>query len=71
MKEQRITIDIDAEGRISADAEGFEGDLCLKELEKLLEGCTSAWEQVERKPDTARARVGGARVLGLKQGGKP
>jgi hypothetical protein len=71
MKEQRITIEIDAEGRLSADAEGFERDLCLKELEKLLEGCASAWEHVERKPDASTARTGAGRVLGLKQGGKP
>jgi hypothetical protein len=71
MKEQRITIEIDAEGRLSADAEGFERDLCLQELEKLLEGCASAWERVERKPDAATARTGTGRVLGLKQGGKP
>ena len=38
MKEQRIVIEIDEEGRIRADADGFAGDTCLRELEKLLEG---------------------------------
>lgn len=71
MKEQRITIEIDAEGGVSADAEGFEGGLCLKELEKLLEGCASAWEHVERKPDAGTAHTVASRVLGVKQGGKP
>ncbi|WPB81717.1 hypothetical protein KYC5002_21700 [Archangium violaceum] len=69
MKEQRITIEIDAEGRLSADVEGFEGDTCLRELEKLLAGCASAWERVERKPDTKSVRVTSQQKVGL--GKKP
>ena len=38
MKEQRITIEIDEDGQLRADAEGFAGDLCVKDLERLLEG---------------------------------
>lgn len=38
MKEQRITVEIDREGRITADAEGFTGDACLRDLERLLDG---------------------------------
>ncbi len=71
MKEQRITIDIDAEGRLSADAEGFEGDQCLRDLEKLLEGCAAAWKHVERKPDTTTARLNTRPALGLSRGKKP
>lgn len=51
MKEQRITIDIDADGRISADAEGFTGDACLRDLERLLEGLSAGTATIERKPD--------------------
>lgn len=51
MKEQKITIEIDREGRISADAEGFIGDACLRDLEKLLEDLSPGIELVDRKPD--------------------
>ncbi len=57
MKEQRITIEIDAQGRISADAEGFTGDACLKDLERILEGLASGRATLERKSDTREARV--------------
>lgn len=57
MKEQRITIEIDREGRITADTEGFTGDACLGELERLLEGLAPGKLTVERKPDTGSARV--------------
>lgn len=57
MKELRIEIEIDRDGRISADAEGFSGDACLRDLEKLLDGLAE-WQEVERKPDA------GAQVLG-------
>jgi len=33
MKEHNIMVEIDEEGRISADADGFEGETCLAELE--------------------------------------
>ena len=51
MKEQRISIEIDGEGRLSAEAEGFTGNACIKDLEKLLEGLAVAWEHVEEKRD--------------------
>ena len=38
MKEQRITIEIYEDGQLRVDAEGFAGDLCVKDLERLLEG---------------------------------
>ena len=71
MKEQRITIEIDAEGRLSADAEGFEGDTCLRDLEKLLAECAPAWEHVERKSDAKNARVATQQTLGVGRGKKP
>lgn len=57
MKEQKITIEIDREGRISADAEGFSGDACLRDLEKLLEDLSPGIELVDRKPDQGSVGV--------------
>jgi len=57
MKEQRITVEIDREGRITADAEGFGGDACLRDLERLLEGLSPGTATLERKPDAAAHRV--------------
>ena len=61
MKEQKITIEIDAEGRITADAVGFSGDACLKELDRLLDGLGLATASIERKPEAGTARVHAAR----------
>ncbi len=69
MKEQRIVVEIDGEGRITADAEGFSGDACLRDLERLLEGLSPGTATVERKPDTGAARVTQARTQTL--GKKP
>lgn len=57
MKEQRITIEIDHEGRITADAEGFSGDACLRDLERLLESLAPGMAKVDRKPDAGRAQI--------------
>lgn len=57
MKEHRITIEIDREGRITADANGFTGDACLRDLERLLEGLAPSTATVDRKPDSGTARV--------------
>jgi DUF2997 family protein len=56
MKEQRITMEIDCDGRITAEAEGFSGDACLRDLEKLLDGLAD-WESVERKADSDERTV--------------
>lgn len=37
MAEQRITITIDENGQITAKTEGIKGEICLSELEQLLE----------------------------------
>lgn len=69
MKEQRITIEIDAEGRITADAEGFSDGTCLKDLEKLLEDLGSLTESIERKPDAKDQQR--TTQKGLQNGRKP
>lgn len=51
MKEQRIIIEISHDGRIKADAEGFTGDACLRDIDKLLDGLAPGRAAVERKPD--------------------
>lgn len=57
MKEQKIVVEIDRDGRITADAEGFTGDACLKDLETLLEGLGSLPESTTRKPDAGAVKV--------------
>jgi hypothetical protein len=57
MKEHRITIEIDREGRITADAVGFSGDACLHDLERLLDGLAPGQATQNRKPDSGQARV--------------
>ncbi len=56
MKEQRITIEISQDGKITADAEGFSGDACLKDLERLLEGLAPGTASVNRKADDGVTR---------------
>ena len=50
MKETTIIVTISPEGTISADADGFTGDACLKDLERLLEGLAPGTATVARKP---------------------
>lgn len=69
MKEQRITIEIDHEGRIIADAEGFTDDACIKDLERLLEGLAPGTATMARKPDAGTVRVTTTRTQGV--GKKP
>lgn len=69
MKERRITIEIDHQGRITADADGFTGDACLKDLERLLEGLSPGTATVDRKPDAGAARVSATQTQGI--GKKP
>lgn len=69
MKEQLLTIEIDREGRITADADGFTGDACLKDLERLLEGLAPGTASVDRKPDAGTSRITTARMQGV--GKKP
>jgi DUF2997 family protein len=52
MKEVRIFVDIHADGRIEAQAEGFTGDTCLQELDKLL-GDLGEQETVRRTDQAA------------------
>lgn len=68
MKEQRITIEISHEGKITADAEGFSGDACLRDLERLLEGLAPGAPTIARKPDedAARRTTTRTQVLGKK-----
>lgn len=57
MKEERIIIEIDQEGRITADADGFTAGACLRDLDRLLEGLAPGTATVQRKPDAGMSRV--------------
>ena len=65
MKEQRIEISIYGDGKIAADAHGFSGDACLKDLEKLLEGIASGPASVKRKVDPKIATTTTTRTQAL------
>jgi hypothetical protein len=69
MKEHRVIVEIDATGRITADAEGFSGDACLRDLERLLEGLAPGMASIERKPDAGTTSVTRSRTQSL--GKKP
>ncbi len=48
MKEEKILIKIDPYGKITADAEGFQGEACMKDLEILLKDIAPV-QQVDKK----------------------
>lgn len=54
MKEERIVIEIGPDGRLTADAHGFEGDACMQDLERLLADLAAPPIAVERKDAPAR-----------------
>lgn len=58
MKEHRIEVTISPDGKVTADAEGFEGDGCLRDLEKLLIDLAAS-RSVQRPP---RVRASGTPV---------
>ena len=70
MKEQRITVTIDAEGKMSAKTDGLKGETCIEELEALLselaelDDVTHTREYREKEPRSAqrsstKQRLGG------------
>lgn len=63
MKETKIVIEIDPNGRIAADAEGFEGDACLRDLERLLDQAAPGQASVERKRARPEPRVARTQVV--------
>ena len=50
MKERKIIITIDEDGKLSADTVNFQGAVCEKEMQKLLEGFEEI-EKEDKKPD--------------------
>jgi len=65
MKEQKIVIEIAADGKLTAEAEGFSGDTCIKEMEKLLESLASEIEDVRRHGDPRTAQTTTQRTQNL------
>ena len=71
MKEYRITVEIDEEGRISADAGGFEGETCLTALEELLDELGGPTSEVKKKSEAFRTGVKTRGKGTVKLGRKP
>jgi hypothetical protein len=67
MKEQKIVIEIGHDGSITADADGFSGDACLRDINRLLDGLGGQKATVERKPDASKGRVSRARAQRLEK----
>jgi len=67
MREQRITIEISHDGKITADAEGFSGDACLRDLERLLEGLAPGKACVKPKSDDGNERRASTRTQDLRK----
>ena len=65
VEEHVIVVEIDEEGRIVADTQGFSGDTCVAELERLLRNVGYEGAVVERKEDAPVQRVQSARKLTL------
>ena len=61
MKKHTIVIEIDGEGRLTADADGFEGDQCVRDIERLLADLASAPAEVKRKTEAGTCRTTGTR----------
>ena len=70
MKEQRVTVTIDAEGKMSAKTAGLKGETCIEELEALLselaelDDVTHTREYREKDPrssqcNSTKQRLGG------------
>lgn len=51
MRELKITLDIGPDGAVTADADGFTGDACLRDLERLLADLATPPEVLQRKSD--------------------
>lgn len=47
MAEQRIEVTIDENGKISASTEGFKGEICIEELQKILKDLAD-WQSVSK-----------------------
>jgi hypothetical protein len=65
MKEQKIVIEIGHDGDITADADGFSGDACLRDLERLLEGLAPGTESTARKTEARATNIRVARTQKL------
>lgn len=63
MKEKRIVIEIDKQGAMTADAEGFSGDACLRDIDRLLDGLGTGVSSVERKPDAGMVQMATKKTL--------
>ena len=70
MKKHTIVIDIDGEGRLTADADGFEGGQCVRDIERLLADLASTPADVKRKSDPGALRETAVHRMKISKGGK-
>jgi hypothetical protein len=70
VKEQKITVTIDAEGKMSAKTNGLKGETCIEELEALLselaeiEDVAHTREYHEKEPQTRQHNSNQQRIKG-------
>lgn len=50
MKEYKIEIEIDEEGNIRAETKGMEGEICVEELDEILQGLDGERKE-KKKPE--------------------
>ena len=65
-EQQTIVFEIRSDGTLTADAEGFVKDACLKELDALLKQVQSVPLVVERKDDS-ESRVQQQKTINIQQ----
>ena len=49
-KENEIIIEIDEDGRITADAHGFHGEICISKIKELIKDMPPI-DSIDKKPD--------------------
>lgn len=70
-REHRIEIRIDEQGRITAEAHGFTGDVCVREMEKLLAEASPGCIKLERKQPDQQGHVAAKSTQQLRPGSQP
>lgn len=64
MKEYKIEIEIDEDGNIRAETKGMEGEICIEELDQILDGLTG--ERKEKKKPEFYKKVSQSNKINIK-----
>jgi|GEM_PF-1031057 len=70
-REHRIEIRIDEQGRITAEAHGFTGDVCIREMEKLLADASPGCIKLDRKQPDLRGSIRAEGSQKIRPGSQP